>query len=527
MAEGLIHLVGAGPGDPGLMTARSLELIARADAILYDRLIPPGALDGARADCELRYVGKEPGNAAMAQADIEALLVELGGRGLEVVRLKGGDPFVFGRGGEEAEALAAAGVAFEVVPGVTAGIAAPAYAGVPVTHRDAASAVAFVTGHEDPEKGSNDSASMPDPFQGSNDSASMPDPSQAETALDWGALARFPGTLVFYMGVKNLPLIARRLIAAGRDAHEPVAVVRRGTHPDQETVTAPLEQIAQRVSEAGLRAPAITVVGAVAGLRDTLAWVERRPLHGRRIAVTRARAQASGLAARLRALGAEVAETPAIRIEPRVVEGELERAVAEIAGYALVVLTSPNGAQLLFDALAARGLDARALSGVTVAAIGPGTARELERRGVRADVIPPRSIAESLAQELERIDVDGRRVLIARASEARDILPEALAARGAEVDVVALYDTVAEPLGDAQREALAAADAVTFTSSSTVRFLLEALGSPRAALDGARVVSIGPVTSATARELGLEVATEATRHDIDGLVDALIEDAAT
>jgi len=553
MAEGLIHLVGAGPGDPGLMTARSLELIARADAILYDRLIPPGALDGARADCELRYVGKEPGNAAMAQADIEALLVELGGRGLEVVRLKGGDPFVFGRGGEEAEALAAAGVAFEVVPGVTAGIAAPAYAGVPVTHRDAASAVAFVTGHEDPEKGSNDlasmpnpfqgskgsasmpdpsqgsndSASMPNPFQGSKGSASMPDPSQAETALDWEALARFPGTLVFYMGVKNLPLIARRLIAAGRDAHEPVAVVRRGTHPDQETVTAPLEQIAQRVAEAGLRAPAITVVGAVAGLRDTLAWVERRPLHGRRIAVTRARAQASGLAARLRALGAEVAETPAIRIEPRVVEGELERAVAEIAGYALVVLTSPNGAQLLFDALAARGLDARALSGVTVAAIGPGTARELERRGVRADVVPPRSIAESLAQELERIDVDGRRVLIARASEARDILPEALAARGAEVDVVALYDTVAEPLGDAQREALAAADAVTFTSSSTVRFLLEALGSPRAALDGARVVSIGPVTSATARELGLEVATEATRHDIDGLVDALIEDAAT
>jgi uroporphyrinogen III methyltransferase/synthase len=522
------------------MTARSLELIARADAILYDRLIPPGALDGARADCELRYVGKEPGNAAMAQADIEALLVELGGRGLEVVRLKGGDPFVFGRGGEEAEALAAAGVAFEVVPGVTAGIAAPAYAGVPVTHRDAASAVAFVTGHEDPEKGSNDSASMPNPsqgsndsasmpnpFQGSNDSASMPNPFQAETALDWGALARFPGTLVFYMGVKNLPLIARRLIAAGRNAHEPVAVVRRGTHPDQETVTAPLEQIAQRVSEAGLRAPAITVVGAVAGLRDTLAWVERRPLHGRRIAVTRARAQASGLAARLRALGAEVAETPAIRIEPRAVEGELERAVEEIAGYALVVLTSPNGAQLLFDALAARGLDARALSGVTVAAIGPGTARELERRGVRADVVPPRSIAESLAQELERIDVDGRRVLIARASEARDILPEALAARGAEVDVVALYDTVAEPLDDAQREALAAADVVTFTSSSTVRFLLEALGSPRAALDGARVVSIGPVTSATARELGLEVATEATRHDIDGLVDALIEDAAT
>jgi len=497
--RGVVHLVGAGPGDPGLMTARSLELIARADAILYDRLIPPGALDGAREDCDLRYVGKEPGNPAMAQADIDALLVELGAAGLEVVRLKGGDPFVFGRGGEEAEALAAAGVAFEVVPAVTAGIAAPAYAGIPVTHRDAASAVAFVTGHEDPEK--------------------------PASVLDWDALARFPGTLVLYMGVKNLPLIAQRLIAAGRDAQEPVAVVRRGTHPDQETVTAPLEQIAQRVAEAGLGAPAITVVGAVAGLRDTLAWVERRPLHGRRIAVTRARAQASGLAARLRALGAEVAETPAIRIEARAVEGELARAVTEIAGYTLVVLTSPNGAQLLFDALAARGLDARALAGVTVAAIGPGTARELERRGVRADVVPPRSIAESLAEELERIDVEGRRVLIARASEARDVLPDALAARGAEVDVVALYDTVAEPLGEEQRAALAAADAVTFTSSSTVRFLLDALGSDRAALEGARVVSIGPVTSATARELNLEVATEATRHDIDGLIEALVRDA--
>jgi uroporphyrinogen III methyltransferase/synthase len=497
--RGVVHLVGAGPGDPGLMTARSLELIARADAILYDRLIPPGALDGAREDCDLRYVGKEPGNPAMAQADIDALLVELGAAGLEVVRLKGGDPFVFGRGGEEAEALAAAGVAFEVVPAVTAGIAAPAYAGIPVTHRDAASAVAFVTGHEDPEK--------------------------PASVLDWDALARFPGTLVLYMGVKNLPLIAQRLIAAGRDAQEPVAVVRRGTHPDQETVTAPLEQIAQRVAEAGLGAPAITVVGAVAGLRDTLAWVERRPLHGRRIAVTRARAQASGLAARLRALGAEVAETPAIRIEARAVEGELARAVTEIAEYALVVLTSPNGAQLLFEALAARGLDARALAGVTVAAIGPGTARELERRGVRADVVPPRSIAESLAEELERIDVEGRRVLIARASEARDVLPDALAARGAEVDVVALYDTVAEPLGEEQRAALAAADAVTFTSSSTVRFLLDALGSDRAALEGARVVSIGPVTSATARELNLEVATEATRHDIDGLIEALVRDA--
>ena len=262
MAEGIVHLVGAGPGDPGLMTRRALELIAEADAILYDRLIPSGALDGARPDAELIYVGKAPGDVAMSQQDINARLVELGAKGLRVVRLKGGDPFVFGRGGEEAEALRAAGVPFEVVPGVTAGVAAPAYAGIPVTHRDDASAVAFVTGHEDPEKD--------------------------ESALDWDALAAFPGTLVLYMGVKNLPLIAERLTAAGRPADEPAAVIERGTLPGQRTVSATLADIASRVKDAGLRAPAITVIGPAAGLRETLAWLEQRPLHGKVVAVTRA-----------------------------------------------------------------------------------------------------------------------------------------------------------------------------------------------------------------------------------------------
>jgi uroporphyrinogen III methyltransferase/synthase len=496
---GIVYLVGAGPGDPGLMTRRSLDLIAEADAILYDRLIPPGALDGARADCELRYVGKEPGNPAMSQEEIGELLVGLGAAGKHVVRLKGGDPFVFGRGGEEAEALRAAGVPFEVVPGVTAGVAAPAYAGIPVTHRDAASAVAFVTGHEDPDK--------------------------AESALNAEGLAAFPGTLVFYMGVKNLPLIADGLIAAGRDPAEPAAVVRRGTYPDQQTVTGTLADIADRVADAGLTAPAITLVGQAATLRETLAWFERRPLHGKRVAVTRARAQASGLAARLGALGAEVLETPAIRIEPRAVEGEIAAALDAIADYSLVCLTSPNGVALLFDALAERGLDARALAKATVAAIGPGTARELERRGVRADVIPPRSIAESLVEALAGVPVEGRRVLVARAAEARDVLPDALAERGASVDVLALYDTVVEPLSDGQRAALADADYVTFTSASTVRNLLDSLGGGPEALANARVVSIGPVTSAEARERGLPVDVEAERHDVDGLVDALVEDA--
>jgi uroporphyrinogen III methyltransferase / synthase len=495
--SGIVYLVGAGPGDPGLMTRRSLELIAAADAILYDRLIPPGALDGAPPEAELRYVGKEPGAAALTQEETNQLLVELGRAGKRVVRLKGGDPFVFGRGGEEAEALAAAGVAFEVVPGVTAGVAAPAYAGIPLTHRDAASAVAFVTGHEDPDK--------------------------PETALDWDGLARFPGTLVLYMGIKNLRLIAERLAAAGRDPGEPAAVVERGTHPGQRTVVDTLAAIAARVEAEGLRAPAITVVGPVVGLRETIAWLERRPLYGEVVAVTRARAQASGLAARLQELGAEVVETPAIRIEPRPLDGELLAAVQGIGDYVLVCLTSPNGVRVLFDALAATGRDARALARATVAAIGPGTAAELERRGVRPDVVPEQFVAEALVEALEPIELEGQRVLVARAAEARSVLPDALRARGAEVNEVALYATVAEPLGDAERAALERATYVTFTSGSTVRFLLESGARPP---EGARVVSIGPITSATAQEHGLTVHVEAERHDVDGLVHALTADAA-
>src|SRR5437763_2944072 len=479
------------------MTRRSLELIAGADAILHDRLIPPGALDGARKDAQLVYVGKQPGGHTMRQEEINELLVTLGREGKRVVRLKGGDPFVFGRGGEEAQALREAGVAFEVVPGVTAGVAAPAYAGIPVTHRDEASAVAFVTGHEDPDK--------------------------PETAIDWFALAAFPGTLVFYMGVGNIEGIARRLIEAGRAEDEPVAVVERGTLPGQRAVTGILADIDKRVEDADVRPPAITLVGPVARLREQLAWLEERPLYGRSVVVTRARAQASGLAARLAALGAQVVETPAIRIEARPVAGEVRAAAEAIGEYALVCVTSPNGASLLMDAVAEIGKDARALAGATVAAIGPGTAAELQGHGIRADIVPERSVAEALVEALQLVPVTGRRVLVARAAEARDLLPHSLRERGAEVDVVALYDTRAEPLSDGQLERAGTADYVTFTSSSTVRFFHDAGG--RVA-DGARVVSIGPVTSETARELGLTVDVEADKHDIDGLVDALLEDAA-
>ncbi len=494
---GVVYLVGAGPGDPGLMTARSLALVGSADAIYYDRLIPPGALDGAREDAELVYVGKAPGVPSVPQEEIGERLIEAARAGKSVVRLKGGDPFVFGRGGEEGEALRAAGVEFEVVPGITAGVAASAYAGIPVTHRDDASAVAFVTGHEDPEKG--------------------------ESALDWEALARFPGTLVFYMGVKRLGDNAAALIAAGRDADQPAAAVERGTMEGQRTVVATLGTLAKAVEREEVKAPALIVVGPVVVRRESLAWLERRPLYGRRVVVTRARAQASGLAKTLRNLGAEVVELPAIRIEPTIESDEVRSAVERIGDYALIVLTSPNGVRLLFEAMRAAGLDARALSDATVAAIGPGTARALAKCGIAADIVPERFVAESLVESLAAVDVRGKRVLVARAAEARDVIPEHLESRGAEVDVVALYETVREEPSAEAVEAAQGADYVTFTSSSTVRNLTEALGE-RFPKD-ARIVSIGPVTSEAVIDAGLEVDIEAERHDIDGLVAALLDDA--
>ncbi len=496
--EGVVYLVGAGPGDPGLMTARALELIGSAGAIYYDRLIPPGALDGAREDAELVYVGKAPGRPSIPQEEIAAHLIEAARSGKSVVRLKGGDPFVFGRGGEEGEALRAAGIEFEVVPGVTAGVAAAAYAGIPVTHRDDASAVAFVTGHEDPGK--------------------------EESAIDWDGLARFPGTLVFYMGVKRLAANATALIEAGRDANEPAAAVERGTMEGQRTVVATLGTLAEAVEQEDIGAPALIVVGPVVQRRESLAWLERRPLHGRRVVVTRARAQSSGLAATLRGLGAEVVELPAIRVEPRIESEEVRSAVESIRNYALVCLTSPNGVRLLLEALRERDLDARALAGATVAAIGPGTARALAEYGIVADIVPEKFVAEALVEALAEVNVSGRKVLVARAAEARDVLPDALRERDAEVNVVALYETVREEPSAEAIEKAQSAGYVTFTSSSTVRNLVKALGDrfPR----DARVVSIGPVTSEAVRAAGLEVHAEAERHDVNGLLAALLADAS-
>ncbi len=489
-----VYLVGAGPGDPGLMTARSLELIARADVIIHDRLIPESALDGARPDAQLIYAGKEGGGEQVPQSEITRQLIEHGRSAQVVVRLKGGDPFVFGRGGEEAEALLDAGIAFEVVPGVTAGIAAPAYAGIPVTHRDAASSVAFLTGHEDPAK------------EGS--------------ALDWKALAAFPGTLIVYMGVRQLRGIAARLIEGGRAPEEPAALIQSGTLVGQRAVQGTLATIAQLAVDQQIKAPTIAVFGPVAALHEKLSWVERRPLHGVTIAVTRAREQGSRLAERLRGLGAEVIVAPVIRTEL------LPGPVPELDTYDLICFTSPTGVDALFERLQAAGLDSRAFPNRTrtrIAAIGPSTARALRKRGIETDVLPAKAVAEALAEALGNVPVT--RALVARAREARDVVPDALRSRGAEVDVVPVYETVVEILDDQQIAAVAGADYLTFTSASTVRNFLASVGGVEAWLargqSRPQVVSIGPVTSDELRSHGLVPDIEAEQHDIDGLIAAI------
>ncbi len=481
-----VYLVGAGPGDPGLMTQRSLDLIARADVIIYDRLIPEGALDRARSDAQLIFAGKEGGGEQVPQAVTDQLLVEHGSVADIVVRLKGGDPFVFGRGGEEAEILRDAGIDFEVVPAVTAGIAAPAYAGIPVTHRDAASAVAFLTGHEDPAK--------------------------PESALDWKALAAFPGTLCVYMGVRQLEGISARLIEGGRSPEEPAALIQRGTYPTQRTVVATLGSLARVAREQKFGAPAIALFGPVAALRERIAWLERRPLHGMSVAVTRARAQASGLARRLTDLGARVVEAPTIRIRHR------DGPAPQLSDYDLVVFSSANGVDALFERLDSAGVDARAFATTTVAAMGPGTARALAAHGIRADIVPERFVAEGMVEALADLSVD--RVLIVRAAEGRDVLIETLRDRGIEVELLAVYETVVDPLDAETLAALEGVDYVTFTSASSVRNYLDA-GGP----SDTRLISIGPATSEALAERGLRPHVEATQHDLDGLIEVLIGDA--
>ena len=495
-AAGMVYLVGAGPGDPGLITARGRDLIAACDAIVHDALANPALYADTRAT--LHDVGKRGGSTDSArQVEINGLLVRLAREGKRVVRLKGGDPFVFGRGSEEAQALAEAGIAFEVVPGVTAGIAAPAYAGIPVTHRGVATSVTFVTGHEDPAKGA--------------------------PTVDWNALARAGGTLVLYMGGRSLGRIARTLLEAGLSPETPAAAIQWGTRADQRTLVATLATLETRVEDAGLEAPVIFVIGGVVALREEIAWLERRPLFGWRVLVTRAQSPRSSLAQALADAGAEVVEAPATRIEP-LDPGCLQGAIAHLDAYDWIIFTSQNGVERFWTALRELGLDARALAALRVAAVGPATAASLLEHGIAVDVTPERFVAEGVLDALAgRDDVGGTRVLYVAADGARDVLPNGLTAMGARVDVAAIYRSVpdaagAEAIRDFARHATDRSLAA-FTSASAVRAFADAAGEARSRITAA---SIGPATTAAACEAGLTVRVEAARSTIPSLVEAIV-----
>ena len=478
-----VYLVGAGPGDPGLLTVRGAEVLARAEVIVFDRLSVQSLLDLAPEGAERISVGKSAGKATLPQEEINALLVKRGKAGEEVVRLKGGDPFVFARGGEEAQALEDAGVPYEVVPGVTSAIAAPAYAGIPLTLRHSSTSFTVVTGHEAPD---------------------------ADTSVDWEAVARVGGTVVILMGVARIGEIAERLISGGRSPKTPVAAVRWGTRPDQTTVRATLSTIAEQE----LEPPSTIVVGEVAGMH--LDWFESRPLLGRKVVVTRPRRQAADLVRRLHDLGAEPVEVPAIEIaEPADGGIALRRTADDLGPYDWVVLTSVNGAQRFVEVVP----DVRGLAGIAIAAIGPGTAAVLEKAGLHPDLVPSRYVAEGLLEDFPDAHRNAGRVLLPRAAVARGALAEGLRDKGWEVDIVEAYRTVAGSPDAEALERAAAADAICFTSSSTVTRYLDVAGEEAVP---PVVACIGPVTARTARDAGLSVVVEAAEHTIPGLVDALV-----
>ncbi len=499
---GKVYLVGAGPGDPGLLTLKGQACLARADVVLYDYLANPALLGHARPEAERIYVGRRGRGAYLKQADINRLLIDQARQGRTVVRLKGGDPFVFGRGGEEAEAIAAAGIPFEVVPGVTAATAAPAYAGIPVTHRTMASTVTFVTGHEDPTK-------------------------EAE-ALEWPKLGTAHGTLVFFMGMKTLPAIVARLTQEGRAPETPVALIHWGTWGKQRTLTGTLRDIVARSAEAQFEPPTLIVIGEVVRLRQTLNWFETKPLFGKRILVTRARAQAEEFSRLLIDAGADPVECPTIETVPPVSWASVDAAIRDVAGFRWLIFTSVNGIAPFMSRLDAAGLDTRALGHLKICCIGPRTTDELRRHGLRADLVPEEFQAEGILKALAREGVQGCRILIPRAEVAREILPEQLRAMGGEVQVVAVYRTVRPAASvDALREALRTRtiDMVTFASSSSVRNFADLFADQaelRRAMGDVSVACIGPITADTVRECGLEVAVQARANTIPALADAIV-----
>jgi uroporphyrinogen III methyltransferase/synthase len=502
MKIGKVYLIGAGPGDPGLITLKGLECLKKSDVVVYDHLANEELLAEVPAESERIYVGKKGGEHTLSQGTINALLIEKAQAGKVVSRLKGGDPFIFGRGGEEAEALFEAGIPFEVVPGVSSAVAAPAYAGIPLTHRDYTSTVALITGHEDPHR---------------------------ETSrIFWDKISTGAGTLVFLMGVGNLSAIASSLIRHGRSPQTPVAVIRWGTLPTQETLTGTLADIAALAQAHQLKPPAIIVVGEVVALREKLNWFERLPLFGKQIVVTRAAEQAGELSQRLRALGAHPIEFPTIEVIPPAEWRALDHCLQRLGEYDWIVFTSRNAVRFFVERLVGLGFDLRHLKGPRICAIGPRTAEGLEALMIRVDYVPREYRAEAIVEGLTKENLQGKRILIPRSLMARDLLPDALKKAGAIVDVVEAYRTVIpqknpEELRDRLRAGTI--DAITFTSSSTVENFVECIGSReiQALLRGIVVASIGPITAETARGLGIETTVMPQEYTIAALVEALVE----
>jgi uroporphyrinogen III methyltransferase/synthase len=498
---GKVYLVGAGPGDPGLITVRGLTLLGEADVVIYDSLAPAELLNKVKPGAEVIYAGKRGGQPNIRQAQINRLLLEKAGKGLTVVRLKGGDPFVFGRGGEEALFLAEQGIPFEIVPGVTSAIAVPAYAGIPLTHREWTSSVTFVTGHE----------------EGGD-----------EERLNWAELARERQTVVFLMGLLRLPQIVERLLAHGRSPSLPVAVIQSGSTPQQRTIVAPLSEIVGRVEKAGLRPPAIVLIGEVIDLREQLNWQESKPLFGKKILITRAKEQAAEFMELLAGYGAEPVECPTIEIVPPTDWKPLDWAIAKLAGYDWLLFTSVNGVDFFMKRLFEKGHDLRKLTKAKVVAIGPKTAEAVRQHGVIPDLVPKYYQAESVLKGLANVKMKGKRVLLPRAKEAREILPTELKKRGAKIDVVTAYRTVA-PKG--RREALKSMlerkelAVITFTSSSTVKnFMALFKGQPvKKWLEGVKIACIGPITANTARDLGLHVDIQPKEFTVAALAKEIAE----
>jgi len=506
-----VFLVGAGPGDPGLITIRGKELLERAEVVIYDYLANKKLLQYVSRNAEFIYVGKKGGGThAHTQEEISNMIVAHGRAGRVVVRLKGGDPFIFGRGGEEIEELVKAGIAFEVVPGVTAATAAATYAGIPITHRKFTSSVAFITGHEDPLK--------------------------KESNIAWDKLATGVGTIVIYMGIKNLASIAENIIHHGRDPQTPVAVVRWASTQEQRTVTGTLADIAEVVQRNKIKPPALVVIGEVVKLRETISWFERRPLFSKRVLVTRTREQASDLVARLEMLGAECIEFPTISIEPMESYAELDRALESISSYDFILFTSANAVKFFVARLFELGMDIRALKGPRIGVVGKTTAEALAAYCLRPDLVPEEFTGEGLAELLEKNGVGGRKILIPRALKAREILPEKLQAAGADVDVVPVYRNVKPSTihGQDATEALRSlldnkeVDLITFTSSSTVTNFLSMLDADgqeglAAYVDGLTIAAIGPITSGTAEKNGLTVDVQPSTYTIPDMVDSIVD----